>query len=181
MHIYTHKLTNRQILVCERRCTSIIFMLCCFSLSDTQGGEGEGTGGHLSMHASPSRPVSVPEKPQNESACAAVPRCGSGETFLKGARLKISKAFFQSLSVRKSVDKSMIRRLRHRWDHVAGSGGIPGTAPAGFPSHRLRKSFSQRGTTAVRLALTFKSMLPTHAKAIMRLFLPEASVHSPPE
>lgn len=109
---------------------------CCvvFSLSDAQGGEGEGTGdrGAIYLHASSSRPVSVPEKPQNESACAAVPRCGSGGDVFKRCKAENQQSIFQSLSVHKSVDKSMIRRLRHRWDHVAGSGGIPGTAPAGW-------------------------------------------------
>lgn len=40
--------------------------------------------------------------------------------------------------------------------------------------------FSQRATAVVRLALAFKPRVPTHTEAIMRLFLPEASLQSLP-
>lgn len=45
----------------------------------------------------------------------------------------------------------------------------------------IRNSFSHRETTAVRLALTYKSSLPTRTETIMRLFLPEASLQSLPK
>lgn len=45
----------------------------------------------------------------------------------------------------------------------------------------IHSSLSHRETTAVRPALTFESSLPTHTKAIMRLFLPEASLQSLPK